>query len=168
MADYPPPPHFIDFMKKKADKRRKVRVKIDVSVDDYQVFACGARQIRDGNRPLYTAYQHRLLIRRNWYSFITDGGRQWSFKGDTVSFEWSFCKLGKFRNIYPETFMAFDPGGNEVLRGNSYEQECKRMWGVDPHDVLRVLGTKCCLAPKADRKDCDPDCTLRQNYDGNA
>ena len=145
-------------------KQRKVRVKIDVSVDDYQVFACGTRGIRDGNRPLYTAYQHRLLIRCNWYSFITDGNRQWSFKGDTVSFEWSFCKLGKNRNIYPDTFMACDPGGDEVIRGNSYEQECKRMVSVDPHEVFLVLGSKCCMAPEAGRKDCDPDCILRQKH----
>lgn len=140
------------------------RVKIDAVVEHYVVFPCGARQIRAGNEPLYRAYQHRLQICGHWYSFITDGRRQWSFKSDTVAFEWAFSASGGFRNIYPETFRAWDAAGTQVIRGNSYEQECKRTWGVDPHTAWLVLGSKCCMAPNAGRKDCDPDCLLRQSY----
>lgn len=143
--------------------RRKVRVKINAKVEKYRVLPCGARQIRPGCSPLYRVYQHGLSIGGNWYSFLTDGGRKWSFKADTVSFEWSFCKLKKFRDIFPETFMAYDSSGREIIRGNSSDQERKRMYGVDPHAAWLVLGDKCCMAPKAGRKDCDPDCILRQN-----
>jgi hypothetical protein len=62
-------------------------------------------------------HRHALTVNGEWYSFFALGQKRWAFKGDTVSFEWSWDATGRYRNIETGTFQAWDKNGEPVERG---------------------------------------------------
>lgn len=62
-------------------------------------------------------HQHTLVIGGERYSFLGLGAKKWVFAGDTVSFEWDWDSLKRYRNIDPDSVVTRNKHGETVVRG---------------------------------------------------
>lgn len=62
-------------------------------------------------------HQHVVIIEGHRYAFLALGARKWAYKGDTISFDWSWDSSKKYRNVEPNSIVVRDRTGAPVTRG---------------------------------------------------